>query len=175
MKNAIISILTILTLFVVVSCKPCKEITTTVHDTVSHQVLIARHDTIISTLPDSAGWTAYFECKKNALGLFVPVISSKHTNSGSNIHVFTNQSGTATGMNVNVECKTDSLKTRITLLEKTIKDYEKNVTVKEIPINFLTGWQWVQVYFGRALMGIVLIVILFFGIKFALKYFKVAI
>jgi hypothetical protein len=175
MKTDFKALLTVLVLFAVVSCKPCKEIVTTVHDTVSHEVFITRHDTMLTTLPDSAGWTAYFECKKNNLGLFVPVIANQYTNSGNYIHVNTSQSGTATGLNVNVDCKTDSLKTRITLLEKTVKDYRDKETVKSVPINFLTGWQWVQVYFGRVLMGIVLIVILYFGIKFALKYFKIAI
>lgn len=175
MKTAFKSLLSIAILLMVVSCKPCKEITTTVHDTVSHQVLITRHDTAIVSIPDSAGWSAYFECRKNAAGLYIPVVVNQHTTSGNQIHIASSQSGNATGLNVNVECKSDSLKRVITLLNKTITDYRDKETLTKVPVNFLTGWQWVQVYAGRVLLGILLIVVLFFGIKFALKYFKVAI
>ena len=158
MKRLFLSVLTVLVLLAVVSCKPCREITTTVHDTVSHEVTVTRHDTLITTLPDSAGWSAFFECRKNAAGLMIPVMTNQHTTSGSFIHVNTNQNSTQTGLNVNVECKSDSLKARITLLEKTIKDFRDKETVKEIPINYLTGFQWAQVWAGRVL---ILLVVLF--------------
>ena len=173
MKNVIGSLVIIVVILMVVSCKPCKEITTTVHDTVSHQVLITPHDTSIVSKPDSAGWRAFFICQKTAQGQYMPVINSQSASTGNHIHVNSITNNQGDGLNVNVICKEDSLKTVITLLNKTITDFRDKETVRDVPKNYLTGWQWTQVYAGRVLMGILLIIILFLGIKFALKYFKV--
>lgn len=157
-----------------VTLKRCNEkfppqITT--KDTISHTEIITRHDTMLLTLPDSAGWTAYFECRKNAIGNYVPFITNQHTTSGKNIHVNTSQSGTQTGLNVNVECKSDSLKNVITLLEKTIKDYRAREKTTIQKVNYVTGWQWFQIWSGRIFLGLLLIALIVVAVKFGLKKF----
>jgi len=140
-------------------------------DTTSHIETIIRHDTVFWGKPDSAGWTAYFECRKNKAGQMVPTIINQQTTSGNNLHVTTSQSGTQTGLNVSVQCKSDSLKTVITLLEKTIKDFraKDRTVIKEV--NVLTSWQSFQIWTGRIFLAIILIGLIVLGVKFGLKRF----
>jgi len=168
MKNkAILSVLTALLLLVTVSCHAPRKITVYTHDTISHQVLITKHDTAIITKPDSAGWTAYFTCIKNSQGNYIPTINSQSTTSGTNLHVFTRQNTANAGLNVNVECKSDSLKRVITLLNKTITDFKSRSEVDKIPVNYQTGWQKFVGYLGYIFMGCILIILIFLISKLA--------
>lgn len=137
-------------------------------DSASHSVTITKHDTIVSTVPDSAWYRALIECEKNTAGQYVPIISNQQSGAGKIVHI----SSSINGNTLTVDCKTDSLKNRITILEKTITDFSSQTKTINVPVNILKLWQKICIYGLAPIGGIVLfIVIVLIGIKLA-KFIK---
>lgn len=69
---------------------------------------------------------------------------------------------------VQVDCKIDSGAVYVAWKQRTETTEQKVTTVKvPPPVNFITGWQWAQIWAGRLLMALVLIYV---GIKVLKRY-----
>ena len=150
----------ILLAIVLAGCSKRIVPTITVHDTVSHSVVITRHDTAIVTKSDSAYYYALIECEKNNAGIWQPVIHNQSVNPGKIIHINANMNGNA----LTVDCKTDSLKNVITLLEKTITDFRSKTSVEIKPVKYFPWYVKIALWWTG---GTLLLLILFIVYKAA--------
>jgi hypothetical protein len=146
-------------------CKPTKVIVER-RDTIRESVIeyIPRDTTFILPM-DSSSLKALIECRGNVAYL-TGIINYKP---GQNIK----PPAVSIQQNVlSVECKIDSIKVVKAWNEKHVTTVERTNTVVVKKENYLTGWQWFQLWTGRILGGIVLLVVIFWILK---KYLKLQI
>jgi hypothetical protein len=116
----------------------------------------------VSVPADSAVLSALLECDSANRVRLVEINELKSKNVKSDISLSTNAKGDA---ELNYSAKTVRDTVYIPAKDSIIyKDVPVYVTVEK-PVNFLTGWQWVQVYLGR----IFLIAVAAFAVFAAVK------
>ena len=144
-------------------------------DSIVHSVEYVNHDTTITIPADSAWLKMLIECQKDSLGHWNPVVVNQQSQSGANLQILQQQMDKQGRLLLTMTALADNYKTTIALKDKIIKDLSIRQKTTIQKVNFVSGWQYFQIWLGRIFGGILLLILLFFGIKFALKYFKVAI
>ena len=154
----ILKITSIILLFILVvsSCKtivPTASVTTITKDSI---VYIPKDTTVYLT--DSAGFRALLEC--DSLGE-IRIKQIKDYYAGQ----FVKPKIIIKDNYVSVDCKVDSAKIYVAWKEKHEIITTSSVTVKVDRQNYLTGWQWFQVWCGRVAMVVIGVVLIIFIIK----------
>lgn len=153
----ILNYLVILVLIVLsFSCKtiaPTASITTSTKDSI---IYIPKDTTIYLT--DSAGFRALLEC--DSVGkIRVKQIQDYYAGQFVKPKIIIKDNY------VQLDCKVDSAKVYVAWKEKHEISISSTNTVKVDRQNYLTGWQWFQVWCGRIGISILLIVVIIFVIK----------
>ena len=127
------------------------ERTTSIHDTVEKV-----RDTMIKIPADSAWLKALLECDKNGqihikqLTDYIAGIKMKPPEIQIKDNIIT------------IKAKVDSTAVYAALKDRYVTSKETAYKEKKVEVNFLTGWQWAQVYAGRLLLLIGLIFIIYY-------------
>jgi hypothetical protein len=153
--NYIFTIL-ILILLISTSCKtvaPVASINTITKDSI---IYVSKDTTVYIT--DSAGFKAFLEC--DSLGrIRIKQIQDFYAGQFVKPKIIIKDNY------VKVDCKVDSAKVYVTWKEKHQITTSSTSTVQIDRQNYLTGWQWFQVWCGRIGIGLLLIIAVIFVIK----------
>lgn len=136
-----------------------------------HDSLIVKYvtkDTIWTMPMDSVAWQLYMACYDENGRLTSDKIRLTDTIEkikGKNVRpvVYVNGNNVVT-----VKCIVDSAQVYKSWVEKHVTQINKEEP-KEIRVNFLSGWQWFQVWCGRILFVLIFGAIAYIAIKFAKK------
>jgi hypothetical protein len=119
---------------------------------------------------DSAAVRALLECDSMNRVRIKELSESKSKGIESDISLSTNEQGDAE-LNYNVKTVPDTvyIPAKDSIIYKDVPVY---VTIEK-PVNFLTGWQWAQVYLGRLFLILACIAGIYVGFKvLKKKYFS---
>jgi len=162
-------------LFVTGCCKPCIQTSTSnqkdsVRTEVRFDTIEKLRDTIIHIPADSSLIEALFECDSLRQVQLKSITAIKP---GKNIK----PSISMEGNKATFKCEVDSLEVVLTWIEKHLSQYKyvfdshsnDVTTAVENRVNYVTGWQWFQIWVGRIVL---ILLLLYSGYKFLSSKFS---
>ena len=153
----------LLLLFFLVSCN--RSIPVASSDTIVRTVIRDRVKDTTIYLTDSAGLMAYLECDSmgQAKVKFIEDYWAGQFSKVPKVVIRNNW--------LKADCRIDSAAVYVAMKLSDTTNYTRIETVKVVKENYLTPWQWAQVWAGRLLMILGLISVLFFGLRLFVKKF----
>jgi hypothetical protein len=117
------------------------------------------HKIIERTPADSSWLKALIECQ-NGKPVLVNVSSGNSSNGRAPV-----MSYELKGNDLTIKCKEDSLRKVITTLEKQVQINSSKVEVHETKVNYITSWQWFQIWAGRIFLIALIILLAYIVLK----------
>jgi len=133
-----------------------------------------RIDTIIKTdyrevlkdttiyLTDSAWAQMYFECSKDGDVLLKQILELKAGKYVTPRIIYKDKM-------LYVECKVDSVGILLHYKNILIKEFQKIDKTTVVKENYLTGWQWFQLWAGRIFLGLIILILIYLIIRNSLR------
>lgn len=164
MKKIFLSALILIMLSSCVTREKCDRMfppqVTVKHDSIVTQI---KHDSVIRMPGDSAWLKALIECQNGK-----PVITTIANNQQTGSNSLKPQISYIYKDNwLKVDCKVDSQKVYLTWTEKHVMVSNEKTVVHETKVNYITGWQWFQIWGFRILVILLVaaIAIMYFANK----------
>lgn len=156
-------VMALILLLMLSGCKPCNNVASS--DTITRIEVkeLVRDTTVYIT--DSSGLRAYLEC--DSLGrLRLKQITDYYAGQ------FVRPEVVIKDNYVKVDCKIDSGRVYVAWKERHEKTQQTVTTTKIVKENYITGWQWFQIWVGRIGLFLLILAAAFFVAK---MYFKLPI
>jgi len=138
---------------------PCTGSTDTVK---TSETVYIPHDSIIMIPGDSSYVEALIECKGNTARL-MQIVQYGPGNRMSPPKIIIRDNI------IRAECLIDSSLVSVRYYEKHVTEFQKTSKTVVVKENYLTGWQWFQVWLGRILFGVIIISLIVFLVRFFIK------
>ena len=159
-----LSIITIILLLAFSCSRKTVPVITPIKDSTKQSSTIIERITETKLVPDSASIKALVKCDSTGQA-YLSVINQLQ---GERVNQSINQTASGKDLSIEVKAKDRAKETQkeSTRVDTVIKYLEKPVPYKvPVEVNVLTGWQWFQIWLGRILLLIYVILIVWNQIR----------
>jgi len=133
-----------------------------IHDSICHDSIVKDSLIRIPSPTDAALMKAYIDCSngKPVIKTIIEYVPGKRTSSDISMD----------GNILTLDCKVDSGSVVTHYLKVHIRDYRGVLETKSVPVNYITGFQWFEIWGFRIYAILTVLMILFFAVKKLFKF-----